>query len=437
MKNLNTFTDYSEDWIESFISSHMRIICQEILKKIKNVGSIILVGGFGRGEGSIKIINNRELIPLKDYDLIVVSNHKISENDYIKLISNIHNVLKIPSDWYYKASPGHFHINIKIVKKKSLTRLPPDISNFELKEGSRLIYGSDVRQLIQIRKEDITYSSGLRVLLNKIIGLLEYYPKNPSLFLKDSFLNESCIYECGKVYLEIATALTILMRCYEATYKERAINFQKCYKKLPFLSERFPNLDEKIKKFTKLKLRPEYNESGLDPIKLWHSTSDDLIEVLMYYFEYITRKNAGDPFKFIKKIPKFLELYYFYPYIEYYLKDFILNNKFLVYFGSLLLQIYENFTYMRNHKRFFTLNNIFSKQSPIIKIYTAALSTLFSIKNTQKQAFYIKNAIKSLRHIYTLKFEQNNIEYQIDTLRKACINAHKLYELKRISKSTF
>ena len=437
MKNLKKFTDYSEDWIESFISSHMKLICKEILKKIKKVDSIILVGGFGRGEGSVKIIKNQELIPLKDYDLIVVSNHRISENDYISLISNIHNVLKIPTDWYYKAAPGHFHVNIKLIKKKSLTRLPPDISNFELKKGSRLIYGSDVRQLIPIRNEDITYSSGLRVLLNKVIGMLENYPYYPSLFIKDSLLTESCIYECGKVYLEIATALTILMRCYEATYKKRAINFVNNYNKLPNLSKKFPKLFDKIKKFTKLKLRPEYNKLDLDPIKLWNSTSDDLINILMYYFELITCNKAGDPINFIKKFPKFLELHYFYPYVDFYLKKIVLNNKFLIYFGSILLQIYENFTYMRKHKQFFTLSNIFSKQSPIIKIYCAALSTLFSIKYPQKKDFFIENAIKSLKNIYPLKNQQKNIESPIEALRRACINAHKLYELKRISKSTF
>ncbi|MFX0136386.1 MAG: hypothetical protein ACFFDN_22280 [Candidatus Hodarchaeota archaeon] len=434
---MKSFTDYREEWIDSFISSHMKLICQEILKIIKRVDSIILVGGFGRGEGSIKIIKNQELIPIKDYDLIVVSNHKISGNNYIKLISNIHKVLKIPTDWYYKAAPGHFHVNIKLIKKKRLARLPPDISNFELKNSSRLIYGSDVRQLIPIRSEDITYSSGLRVLLNKVIGLLENFPKSLSLFRKNPFLTESCIYECGKVYLEIATALTILMRCYDATYKERAINFEKNYYRLPFLTEKFPKLNVKIKKFTRLKLRPEFNELNLEPIKLWHSTSDDLINILMYYFELITFNKAGDPSKFMKKFPKFLELHYFYPYIDYYLKKFSLNNKFLVNFGSLLLQIYENFAYMRNHKQFFTLRNIFSKQSPIIKIYSAALSTLFSIKNTNNKSFFIKNAFKSLKNIYPLKNQHENIESQIDTLRKACINTHKLYELKRISKSTF
>ncbi|MFX1450627.1 MAG: hypothetical protein ACFFCM_07295 [Promethearchaeota archaeon] len=434
---MKKFTDYKKDWIDSIISLHMKIICQEILKKAKKVDSIILVGGFGRGEGSIKIIENHELIPLKDYDLIVVSNHTISVKDYISLVSNIHNSLKIPTDWYYKAAPGHFHVNIKFINQKSLRKLPPDISNYELKIASKIIYGSDIRHLIPIRKDDITYSSGLRVLLNKIIGLLENFPYDSSLFSKDAHLAESCIYECGKVYLEIATALTILMGCYEATYKGRALNFEKNYKKLPNLNDKLPNLYENIKKFTNLKLRPEYNKFDIDPFNLWQSTSDDLIEVIMYYFEYITKKNMENPFIFMKKFPKFLELYYYFPYLRYYLKDFSLSNRFLVHFGSLLLQFYENFRYLKNNKQFITLRNIFSKKSPVIKIYSAALSTLFSIKNTKNKTFFIKNTIRSLKDIYPLKNLQNNIESNIDIIRKACIKAHKLYELKKISKSTF
>lgn len=441
MNNLEKFTDYKEDWIEAIISRHMEVICHEILKKIEKVDSIILVGGFGRGEGTIKIIGKEELIPLKDYDLVVVSNYDISERNYLSIISNIHKVLKIPIDWYDGAAPGYFHINIKLVRKRNLVRLPPDISNYELKKSSRILYGSDLRQLIPIKKEDINYSSGLRILLNKIIGLLEYFPSDPSLFHNNTSLKESCIYECGKTYIEIGTALTILMGCYEATYKERASNFEKQYeKKLPFLSKLIPDLNNNIKKFTDLKLRPNYDQIDINPVDLWYSTSRDLINVIIYYFEYIIKKKISNPTNFMREFPKFLELNYFSPFINYYFKKFKCQNRFFVYFGSFLIQIYENLRYLKSllsHKNILLLKNLFSKKSPIIKIHCVALFVLFSIiKNEYKEEF-IKNACNLLKQIYPIKNQHKTMESKLNSIRIACIEVYKLYQLKKITKSTF
>ncbi|MHA1377719.1 MAG: hypothetical protein ACTSRG_04995 [Candidatus Helarchaeota archaeon] len=438
MKN---FTDFKEKWIESTIASHMKIICKEILKKIKNIESILLVGGFGRGEGSIKIIGENKLIPLKDYDLIVVTNSNISGKDYIKLVQNIHNTLKIPSYWYAGAAPGQFHINIKLVRKRSLSRLPPDISNYEIKEGSRVLYGLDIRKLIPILKKDIGYMSGLRILLNKAIGLLEYFPKDPLLYRENINLKESLIYECGKTYIEIATALTIIMGCYEPSYKHRAINFEKNFeKKLPRLSNIIPNLSYNVKFFTKLKLRSNFNEVELDPIDLWYSVKKDLLKVIFFYYEWFSGKKVENPLSFIEKFSKFLELNYFSSYLNYYFKNFWWSNRFLIYLASSLIHFYENFRFLRNlsvQKHLVLLKSFLSKRSPIIKIHCVAILTLISIDDTNYKKSLINSAWHLLKSVYPLNNKIKDTVQKLNLLRTTCLDAFKIYQLKKIRKSTF
>ncbi|MFX0106379.1 MAG: hypothetical protein ACFE75_12945, partial [Candidatus Hodarchaeota archaeon] len=168
-------------------------------------------------------------------------------------------------------------------------------------------------------------------------------------------------------------------------------------------------------------------------------TSKDLLDIIIYYINHITNQKIEDPLIFIKKILKFLEFNYFSPFIEHYLQKNIWQNRFFVYLGSLLIQFYENFQYIRsfrNHNRFKFLNNLFSKKSPIIKIYCGALSILFSINYPERKEQFIKNANELLKQIYPLEIQQIG-ESQLDYLRNVCIKAHKLYNLKKIKKTTF
>jgi len=56
--------------IEERIDHELGIVCQEILKEITPI-SIILFGGYGRGEGSAQIVDGQVILS-KDYDTLLV-----------------------------------------------------------------------------------------------------------------------------------------------------------------------------------------------------------------------------------------------------------------------------------------------------------------------------------------------------------------------------
>ena len=66
------------------VEEDMKIICEEILKKIPDVDSIFLTGGFSRGEGPMKI-EREKVFPYNDYDIQIISKSKISKENIDKI----------------------------------------------------------------------------------------------------------------------------------------------------------------------------------------------------------------------------------------------------------------------------------------------------------------------------------------------------------------
>lgn len=142
------YTEHHNYNIDSQISQHMQIITHEILRSFGKVDSIILAGGFGRGEGTIKFLSNEKIKPLKDYDLFIISDNNISSREYSNLMDTIYAKLDIDPLARLSAAPGIFSITLQIIPKKKLDRLPPDISTIDLKFASKVIYGKDLRTKI-------------------------------------------------------------------------------------------------------------------------------------------------------------------------------------------------------------------------------------------------------------------------------------------------
>ena len=156
--------------IDQMINKDMEIITQEI-RKIVNPVSIFLIGSFGRGEGSVVLINNK-LSPIKDYDILVVVDKKVSKSE-LELIS-----IKSELALGYKVQGNHvfsdFEVSILPITIDKLKNLV-DIKGYEIKTASKLIYGIDVRQRIKFSKREIPLASGSRLLFRKAVGLLRRF----------------------------------------------------------------------------------------------------------------------------------------------------------------------------------------------------------------------------------------------------------------------
>ncbi len=155
-----TYTLGADPLIEQYIHDQLNIAVKIILQHLKEppIG-IILCGGFGRGEGTV-INNGHKVKPVNDYDFLIVSN-KI-QIDAKKLGNQIANVL------------GMELVDVGIISPDKLSQLPISQWAYDLKYGSRVIFGDqNLLQLIpEFSPERIPIWEAIKLLCNRMAGIL-------------------------------------------------------------------------------------------------------------------------------------------------------------------------------------------------------------------------------------------------------------------------
>jgi len=239
-----------------------------------NPQSIILTGSFGRGE--ITVINqNGNFKFLSDCELLLIPYQFLKG----QLIKNIQKQLYNATGLKIEIWGGTLTLFLYV---KSLLHLKPTISNYDLKYGSRVVYGKNyLDKIFPYKQEDIPLWEGLRLLFNRMIEALDYYSHEDTTI--------EMIYWTDKIVFACQDALLLTLGIYFSSYRERNKIFL----------ELFPNHFEDISKQVKIlpnmasealkrKLTGDF-QSCKDPVKYWH----DVVEVCDVVFRYIIKKGLG------------------------------------------------------------------------------------------------------------------------------------------------
>jgi hypothetical protein len=306
-----------------------------------------------------------------------------------------------------------------------------DIWFYDLKVASHLLYGEDVRHLIPWDNKDIPVSSGLRLLFEKIDGLLGVFS---STYLERAEITEEkkkiLLLECYKTFVEICTALCILVKDYEPKYADRVKVLEKIYSsQLSDLAEILPDLPQRVKKSTNFKLRPEFANVDENPIALWFDTRQYLNATLIFYLGKIfgTKSiTSGNLHSHLKRLARC----YYIPFLQ---DKFRWSNGMLLDIAGLLYQALTNLEYMyviltrkgTCYLRPFVVPFI----SPSLKFFPAEILVLFSLrKNGTVDMLRIKQAADQLRYCIPMKRDlPNNPIQRWDAIRKSLLEAYSLY----------
>ncbi|MEK6842326.1 MAG: hypothetical protein AABX84_00780 [Nanoarchaeota archaeon] len=273
--------------------------------------AIILFGGFGRGEGSIRAINGKP-VPFNDFDFYIVTEKKLSEEELNKISMNASKeigmggleVAYFPEEGY--DSNKFFHVDTRCIPYSELGNLMKTQRYYELKYGSQVIYGDTtvLDKIKKIKPEEISISEGLRNLFNKLHTML--------LGLRQEYNDEQKkirIFWSYKNYLSICEALLILVKKFAPTSKERTKIFSEIYEKdFSDLHKKIPNLAKKVEKSTNFKLKLDFK---VDDEWLWNEALKDILTVFEYYIKKITKmENVATA------INNILPYNYFKPYLK-------------------------------------------------------------------------------------------------------------------------
>lgn len=278
-----TYTMIDNPVIDRKIQADMDLIKERVVGLLgKNLHSLLLCGGFGRGEGSVTIKDNVVHI-VNDYDFTVVLRAE-TRLQYMKLYKQYHPQLErlagelaailhmkqvdlSPKPMSYFTSPGGLRIE-----------------NYEVKMGNRLIHGKEnpTSWMPAWTADSIPLFEGTWLFRNRGLGLiiaaLYMYGKDQ---IEDRH-RENFIVECTKAHLAMGDAALLYKRSYHHRYSERlAVLNRTVLSDIPGWGDVKNRYENAINQ----KLYPDFSRYDAFDFKSWWFDIRDAFERFFIFYE--------------------------------------------------------------------------------------------------------------------------------------------------------
>jgi predicted nucleotidyltransferase len=204
--------------IKQKLNADLALIISEILECYQNnVTSIILYGSYGRGEGGFFINDEKKISAYNDYDLVVISDEFVSSDKLKSLEENLVAITDV--QW----------IDICQKNKENLQNLSLTIFNYDLKFGSKVIYGdSEILNYIpDFDSQEIPLNEAETLYFTRLWPFLGSMTENAFVIgLKNDesrfFRNQMC-----KAFLAVVDVVLLQSKLYHTSYLERVDRFKK------------------------------------------------------------------------------------------------------------------------------------------------------------------------------------------------------------------
>jgi hypothetical protein len=277
------------------IQKDMEFIVKAVREKIPGTISIILTGGFSRGEGPVKKIKDK-FHPYNDYDIQVISKTKLEKEEVDRIATEIskkigHGGIKeifYPFRKENQDMKDNFYLDLKCDSPEDLKKLLPRIRNYEFKYESHVLWGRDLRHIIpDFKLTEVPLSDSAKLLLDRLSQLIEYYS------IEGKHDKEFLSYVIQQAYAACCTALLSLVGKYQVGYTRSMNIFEENYEKdFPELYKKIPDLHKKIEQFVNWKKDPKKLPNN-DVEEEWFIAKDDILEVSKYFFSRFLNKKIG------------------------------------------------------------------------------------------------------------------------------------------------
>lgn len=403
--------------VDEKIQEYVDIIVEEILKEIPSVKSIILGGGFGRGEGSVEVRKGK-VIPINDFDIFIISENKVSEESLNRIANRATSRLDIKNtgvefyEFDRERYSNTFYVDLKNLPVGKLKNLPPMARYYELKNSGSVIYGDDLRNLMpSYTVEDLPLTEGFRFLMNRMALLAEYFSMDYFHKISENEKRGLLYLGYSKALIACCEALLMLNRKFVPGYKKRAEILEKCFKKdFPELAKKIPDLPEKVMKATDFKLNTKFPKK-INAFKEWHEACHYSGEVAKYFVGKFTGRKIKDYEHLSDVIYNNTWKLYFGPYIQWYIR-----RRFKINLGktipSFLLQNYMKLIFylrLRKFRKTSHLNILKNKTSPDLTMYAVLPRLLFSVSKEKKiNKRMLKDAGKMMNKVFPTDYSVND-----------------------------
>jgi len=267
----SAYTIYEDKAINEAIGRQVLEFTRKILARVKDIQSLHLLGGYGRGEGSI--LQEKEVVPLGDYDFLAVTRLPHT-NIEISGFEELQRRFRV-----------QYHVGVDFIWKPLLRFLNKRIYWYEAKFGSKRLLG-DQRSLDEIpisSGADIDIREGFHLMFNRLAGLEIVF--NPTLQESDVLEEQKrhLIFQSIKATLACGESLLLLCGKYHFSYAERRRRFLKESEgSLADFSSLNPHFKSDYAKATDFKLKPSFSMYA-DPIKNWFAAKKQVLQTLVFF----------------------------------------------------------------------------------------------------------------------------------------------------------
>jgi hypothetical protein len=177
-----------------------------------NAEAVVLAGSYGRGEGAWYIGTDGKIQPYNDFDIVLIEGKK-SINTQAVMNAEISLKKKLNIKW----------VDIDILKKRKMTSLPTRIKYYDLKYGSKVLYGdlNILKQLPHYLPSDINYPDVKTLLFTRLWPFMGSLPFNGFQAKLSSTELRFFNYQMAKAILASVDAILISQGSYDHSYSRR------------------------------------------------------------------------------------------------------------------------------------------------------------------------------------------------------------------------
>ena len=214
---LERFTIPHNPLADEVVAGHMRQIRDAILDMgSRNVLSIVLTGGFGRGEGGVVSDGRGSYLPVNDYDMLVVT-----RRDDLPSRLWLRRRLKALEPALSRACGARVDIACKT--PRMLRDAPYTVDAYETAAGHMLLWGSEepLERIRRRRAEDLPLVEATRYLYNRGAALLWARRMLAAGVQLDEDHWRFLLIAIQKARLSWGDALLLANRRYTVRYRER------------------------------------------------------------------------------------------------------------------------------------------------------------------------------------------------------------------------
>lgn len=278
---MGKYTELDDAAIEKTVDSIIEEVSAQLVSSFRP-RSIILAGSFARGEATIDNSEGR-LSFLSDCEMVLVANRYLTSKRIMKKLSSMPAGESKPK-FVIRSS-----IALPVYSLFPVASLlwKPNLWNYDLKYGSRTIYGQDyIARMPDFKPEQIPAWEGIRLVFNRMAEALRYFPAVGDLSAPEQ--EQETAFWVSKIILACQDALLITDGKYHVSSRMRNKLFQKVFRqRFSGLQEKLPQLTSLATRATDYKLRRKIFWTNIT--ELWF----DAAEICNAVLKHLLQKNMN------------------------------------------------------------------------------------------------------------------------------------------------